>query len=310
MIIYQVKNLVNGKIYVGQTIKTLEIRKKEHLNTSKNIKKIKNRYFYYALNKYGFDLFEWSIIDTAENQDELNNKEKYWINKLYSLVPNGYNMTTGGEFGKMCDEAEKRRVKNSKEVKINLYGKKVININTKEIFRTITEAAIKADITGTAISLCCRGINKKAGDYTYVFLEDYERNSEYYDNYIWENSNSKKVINLSTNEVYESMISAEKETKTPYQMISRCCRKLQKTSNGYFWAYYDEYSNDREYKEYFDKLMKSFTGKEKGVINLDTGEEFDSLAEAGIRYNIDSSAIIRVCKGIKKTCRGYRWAYL
>lgn len=35
MIIYKATNLVNGKIYIGKTKKSLEARKKEHLKTSK-----------------------------------------------------------------------------------------------------------------------------------------------------------------------------------------------------------------------------------------------------------------------------------
>lgn len=35
MIIYKITNLINNKCYIGQTIKTLNIRKLQHINTSK-----------------------------------------------------------------------------------------------------------------------------------------------------------------------------------------------------------------------------------------------------------------------------------
>lgn len=50
-----------------------------------------------AIKKYGENSFITEQIDRASNEDELNNKETYWINFYNSLVPNGYNLTTGGE---------------------------------------------------------------------------------------------------------------------------------------------------------------------------------------------------------------------
>ena len=46
------------------------------------------------------------------------------------------------------------------------------------------------------------------------------------------------------------------------------------------------------------------------VINVDTGEVFDSIKDAGLKYNIEPTHITRVCKGKRKTCGGYRWEYV
>ena len=47
----------------------------------------------------------------------------------------------------------------------------------------------------------------------------------------------------------------------------------------------------------------------KKVINLTTGEEFKSIKEASEFYNIPTGSISRVCKGNRKTCKGYKWSY-
>lgn len=96
MIIYKA-TFPNGKSYIGQTIYELEYRKSKHKGDYKS----KNLIFYYAIRKYGWNNIIWEIIDTAETQEELNEKEKYWI-KYYNTHfkaenSNGYNMTTGGE---------------------------------------------------------------------------------------------------------------------------------------------------------------------------------------------------------------------
>ena len=48
---------------------------------------------YNAIRKYGKDNFEYEQIDSANTVEELTEKEDYWIIKLNTLTPNGYNMT-------------------------------------------------------------------------------------------------------------------------------------------------------------------------------------------------------------------------
>lgn len=92
-IIYQALNLVNNKRYIGQTIQSLKKRKREHFSTTSCV------YFHRALEKYPEEFqWEWSIIDTADTKEELNEKEKYWI-QYYNSNNNkyGYNLTAGGQ---------------------------------------------------------------------------------------------------------------------------------------------------------------------------------------------------------------------
>ncbi len=62
MIIYKITNLVNNKIYIGQTIKTAEERLKQHIYAA--TKHITNTHLSYAIRKYGQDNFKIEIIDT------------------------------------------------------------------------------------------------------------------------------------------------------------------------------------------------------------------------------------------------------
>jgi group I intron endonuclease len=97
MIVYCALNKINGKRYVGSTIKTLELRIKQHLSSSK-------MHFGNALRKYGVQSFELSIIDTAEDISTLREKERYWIEKFECRVPRGYNLTSGGEVGGVANK--------------------------------------------------------------------------------------------------------------------------------------------------------------------------------------------------------------
>jgi len=94
MIIYKAQNKISGKCYIGQTIKTLDTRKEQHIKFSKT----NNSIFYNALRSYGEDNFTWEIIEHVNSKQELNEREKYYINE-YDSIRNGYNMVAGGTGG-------------------------------------------------------------------------------------------------------------------------------------------------------------------------------------------------------------------
>ena len=110
MIIYKATNKVNGKSYIGQTIRTLYERKKSHFNVAYNNPQFA---FHNAIRKYGKENFKWEILCGCKDIDELNKKEKYYIKEYKTFGKNGYNMTTGREGFIMSPEAiEKRSGKN------------------------------------------------------------------------------------------------------------------------------------------------------------------------------------------------------
>jgi len=104
-VIYKAINRINGKVYIGKTINGLERRISAHL------RKKNGSYFSSALRKYGIQNFEFAIIDTAESNDVLLEKEIYWIKQFNSMTPNGYNLTQGGQGSNgwvISDESKKK----------------------------------------------------------------------------------------------------------------------------------------------------------------------------------------------------------
>lgn len=92
--IYKIVNDINNKIYVGQTINSIEERFKEHKNDSKR-RKTEQRPLYRAMNKYGTEHFHIELIEECEN-DKLQEREIYWI-AYYRGYEDGYNATHGGD---------------------------------------------------------------------------------------------------------------------------------------------------------------------------------------------------------------------
>jgi group I intron endonuclease len=116
-IIYKITNTVNGKIYVGKTVKTLPERKGLHkfLHLHKEHKDGDSP-LYRAMRKYGWNNFKWEIIDQCLFDESARELEKYYIKKFNCMVPGGYNCTAGGDGicgHKMSDET-KRKISQAK----------------------------------------------------------------------------------------------------------------------------------------------------------------------------------------------------
>jgi len=103
MIIYKVTNLVNGKIYIGQTTKTLQRRKSVHYG---NARCGSDNVFHRSLMKYDQTDFSWSVVCKCNTLNELNEKEISFIDKFETLIPNGYNMTGGGYTSPMINPSK------------------------------------------------------------------------------------------------------------------------------------------------------------------------------------------------------------
>lgn len=91
--IYKITNTLNDKVYIGQTIKTVQKRFTQHKNNS-NKEYFSQIVLYKAFNKYGIENFICEEIEEVPNE-KLDEREKYWI-EYYDSYFNGYNSTLGG----------------------------------------------------------------------------------------------------------------------------------------------------------------------------------------------------------------------
>lgn len=91
--IYKITNTLNNKVYIGQTVKTVQKRFTQHKNNS-NKEYFSQIVLYKAFNKYGIENFNCEEIEEVPN-NKLDEREKYWI-EYYDSYFNGYNSTLGG----------------------------------------------------------------------------------------------------------------------------------------------------------------------------------------------------------------------
>ncbi len=95
--VYFAENKLNGKMYIGQTSCSLKDRRDGHLTLSRSKSVGSDRVFMRALRKYGIEAFVWGVFYVSENEDDLISVEVEMIALFNSKVPNGYNMTDGGD---------------------------------------------------------------------------------------------------------------------------------------------------------------------------------------------------------------------
>jgi group I intron endonuclease len=195
--IYTIRNKVNGKMYVGQSIDYIK-RKRQHKARYK-IDSYKDRTkLYRAMNKYGFGNFEFTFIEGC-SKDKLNEREKYWVEK-YGTFCNGYNATPGGNAcvpywtGKKRDPetvkliSEKLRGtswgKHSKETREELSqkmignkrgNKRVLCVELNLVFESVRGAAEALKINTHTITQSAKGrVKKSRTGFTFRYLGSQE----------------------------------------------------------------------------------------------------------------------------------------
>ena len=114
MLVYLATNKINGKQYVGQTVKKLNLRWNEHTSNQSN------SVLHKAIRKHGKENFSVEKIHDCNSKEEMDFVEIFYIILLDTKAPNGYNLTDGGEgrSGYTLSEESKRKIsqKNSGKV--------------------------------------------------------------------------------------------------------------------------------------------------------------------------------------------------
>lgn len=236
--IYKHTNLINGKVYIGQT-------KCEDLNRRwRNGKGYQtSSYFYYAIQKYGWDNFSHEVLEIVDSYEEANKKEEYYI-KLYDSLNHekGYNLRPGGHNSPLTEE-QKQKISNS------LKGR---------IFSPETKEKMRQANLGEKNPMFGKRMSEESKEKIRISLEEYwtpEKRKERSRKYSGKNNpnygkkmSKESLIKASraktkyliqcveTGEIFESMYEAYSFAKLKTgQSIWKVLQGLQQTAGGYHW---------------------------------------------------------------------------
>lgn len=112
-------NRTNGKVYVGSTTRSFNVRKNGHLS---HLRKgtSPHRHLQSAWNKYGEDAFEWLVLWKCM-PDECVEEEQWWIDRLQAAIPSrGYNTLAIAGNTREAMAARSKLVRMTDEVKAKI----------------------------------------------------------------------------------------------------------------------------------------------------------------------------------------------
>lgn len=167
-LVYLITNLVNGKVYVGQTTVSLKDRWSSHLSDWE-----RNNYpLYHAFAKYGVKNFSMQLICIALDKEELDFLEILFIVVLRAQEEEfGYNIKDGGSHGQHVQSTkDKISRKNKGKPGHNKGG--TCPAHVREAVRKANTGRIKTSKECAAISIRMKGRPCTWGDKISVILKE------------------------------------------------------------------------------------------------------------------------------------------
>jgi len=193
MIIYIIKNIINDKVYIGQTINSIDKRWKHHIYRSN---RKNDTALCRAINKYGSDKFYVEKLAEALSKEELNLLEIKFIEQYNCIAPFGYNSTTGGLGGTLSPDALAKMIKSRTGQKLSIKHKEKLSrallnkSKTKEhsiniaiakskpiidqygrVFSSVKEAGLILNLFPQNISKVLKGKRKSTGGFVFKYQE-------------------------------------------------------------------------------------------------------------------------------------------
>lgn len=278
--IYLITNLINGKVYIGQSI-NLKRRWYEHKYGNYQNNNPIDRAFL----KYGRENFKNEILEFCL-PEELNEKEKYWIHYYDSNNPKkGYNVTYGGN----------QSLKFNYEAIYNKWQEGYLCKELEEIFNCCDEVIHNALLAYgiTQNEIYERGNFHKVDEYYIIALSPIDKKPlKIFDSL----KDVKKILNL-------------KNTSSIWNAIKNPNWK----ANGYYWIKSKEYIQIEETisdKDFIQNAIKKREYTEQTKIKLSfskrkverpSREEFKELirtisfTEIGQKYGVTDNAVRKWC---------------
>lgn len=302
--IYKITNKINNHAYIGQSV-DIEKRWNKHINHDSADADYP---LYRAFKKYGVDNFHFEIIETC-NVDELNDREIYWI-EYYDTFKNGYNQTMGGQGLKGC--GSKLTIDQVEEISELLRQHNLFQYQIAAQY-DVSEEVVQGINTGRYWH---RNISYPIHDYTQDIKHNYC-------------AKCGKEIGLKATLCVECSRIASRKTERPDKdtlfdeilnsSFSAVARKYGVSDNAVkkWCKSYGIPSSAAEYRAIKSKPKESaFSSKPRAVYQIDLNNneiiaEYESTAAAarGVGVN-DSSHIVAVCRGHRRSAYGYGWIYV
>lgn len=225
----------NGKSYVGLTSKTLVSRWNGHVHLAFDERprlKLRKFAFQSAIKKYGVTCWRHQVLqDDISTLEQACAAEVYWIKKLCTLLPSGYNETSGGRGVFLSEEGRERHRRATREA-LNRPDVRARYLEGIRRGHSTPEFLAKNRIAQRiAQSRCDVAERKRQAMKRFCAAEG------------WVSPTARPVEQLTKSgeriAIFGSAIDASRATGVNYTHLTEVARGLRKYSGGYIWRYLD-----------------------------------------------------------------------
>lgn len=164
--IYIIKNRINDKVYIGQSINAGE-RFVSHCKPSSADESLISK----AIQKYGANNFWYEILE--HQIPNYNEREQYWIAYYNSMKPNGYNLMPGGE-----EPPHKYGVEHPLSTFENMQIVKQIKDDLRNTNISLSKIALKYDTSKHTILRINQGLHYEEPGETYPIRKNPNMNGK------------------------------------------------------------------------------------------------------------------------------------
>ena len=221
--VYQHKNKINGKVYIGITS-----QKPEQRWGSQGCNYKSSPHFYSAIQKYGWDNFEHNILFTDLTKEQACLKEQELIKEYNSMNREfGYNSTSGGDIFTMNEET-KQKISQAMMGNQNNLGHPC----SEEKKKKISNAQKGREFT-----------EKHKQKLSEAAKNRHVPCSEEKKQILKEKSHKKPVYCEELDKIFESVQECGRQLGIPATNISKLCNGRGKTLKGYHLRYYNDTIN-------------------------------------------------------------------
>jgi hypothetical protein len=189
-------------------------------------------------------------------------------------------------------------------------SKKVVCLETGEIFDGMNEAERKTGCPHGGISACCLGKHFEVNGFHFRYKEDYDKLSkEEIEEIIFTENGSKQVVCLETGKKYKKVIDAAADTGIIRDAIVDCCehRIIEESLKWTHWVYYAEYKNMTE--DDIKKRLNEHTSAFARCVCLENGKHYKKISDAAKELNVSCSKISLVCQRKRQSTGGLHFLY-
>ena len=172
--IYQIRNTISNKLYIGQTVKTLSQRKADHYcllrHNKHHSKELQNDWNFYGEENFLFELVEECSLT------ELDGRERYYI-EIFNSYYEGYNGNLGGHF-RVDYHGTNNPMYGMKGIKSPRFIDYILQIDPKtlqivSIFEDVRSAANSVNGDYSTISKCLKHKRNNHKGYLWVYQTEY-----------------------------------------------------------------------------------------------------------------------------------------